>query len=231
MEEQSRDTLMRVILNGTWIPAEGLAFVDTKNDTLANGYTSAAASNGYKSNFFAIQDFDVKIGLLPDPDAQQNSQEEMLKNLEELRQLQKKDDKDANFAKSSSDFTNFLRGGRGYKPNACDLEPIKITKALDQSSLTLFKCCVNSTIIDSATIIKRRGSGAAGGALSTYLRMDFTSLLITEFDWDEDDVIKETFSFICRDMKIQYRIENNDGSMGAALPKKGWSRLQLSSSK
>lgn len=231
MEEQSRDTLMRIILNGTWIPAEGLAFVDSKNDQLATGFNSPTSSNSYKSNFFSIQDFDVKIGLLPDADAQQNAQEEMLKNLEELRQLQKKDDKEANFSKSSSDFTKFLRGGPGYKPNACDLEPIKITKALDQSSLTLFKACANSTVIDSASIIKRRGSGSAGGALSTYLRMDFTSLLITEFDWDEDDVIKETFSFICRDMKIQYAVESNAGIMGPPLPKRGWSRLQLGSSK
>ena len=51
-----------------------------------------------------------------------------------------------------------------------------------------------------------------------YLRIDFTDLLITELDWDEGEVIKEKYKFVCRGVKMQYKPQASDGTLGSAVP-------------
>ena len=91
--------------------------------------------------------------------------------------------------------------------------------------MTLFDACINSTTLNSAVLIKRRGGG--GKELRTYLRIEFTDLLITDFNWDEDDVIKEKIKFVCRKAHVQYSIENNDGTLKPAGQPRKWSVQNL----
>jgi len=224
MADQTRDTLMKIVVNGQPIPSECAAVIG-KGDPLADGFVSASQSNGWKGDYFRVNEFDLKIGLTPDsqPDAQdmQDTQRAILEAL-------KNKDGVAALGRKSNEFARFMsRGGVALRDRAyaSDLEPVKITKTLDKSSLTLFGCCVNGTYIDQAVLIKRRGSGA--DSLRTYLRVVFTGLLITDFDWDEDEAIKESFSFVCRKAEIRYSVENDDGTMRAPLPVRTWSVLKL----
>jgi type VI protein secretion system component Hcp len=95
-----------------------------------------------------------------------------------------------------------------------------LTKVLDNASLSLFTACTACTLIDTVTLIKRRGGG--GKKLLTYLRVVFEKVLITDFNWDEDDVITEKISFVCRSAKIKYRVEQSSGKLDPTLPEQSW---------
>jgi type VI protein secretion system component Hcp len=230
MADESRDVLMKIVdTNGKAIPAECSAVISS-DDNLAKGFTSASSDNQWKGNYFSVQDFQIEVGLLGDSaetDAQK--QEALQEQLKQIREAQQTDaeGKPLMARASSAQYTRFMNRGplatRGSY--SADLEPVSITKMLDASSLTLFKACIESTTLGSAVLIKRRGGGAKH--LRTYLRIEFTDLLITDFNWDEDDVVKEKIKFVCREAKVQYAIENDDGTLEQAPPPRTWSRLNL----
>jgi len=220
MADETRDTLMKIVMNGQPIPSECAAVI-LAGDPLASGFTSASQGNGWKGDYFRVSDFDVKVGLMPDsqPDAQ-----DTLEATNAMIEFMKSPEGKAGLGRKSSDFGRFMSHGKSVmrgQTYASDLEPVKITKVLDKSSLTLFNACANGTFLDQAILIKRRGGGAA--ALRTYLRMVFTGLLIIDFDWNEGQVIKESFSFVCRKAEISYSVENDDGTLKAPLPVRTWS--------
>ena len=227
MAEDSRDVLMKIILGGTAIPAECSAVVNDK-DPLSAGFITAALSNEWKGNYFAVEDFEVSLGLLSEsaPGAASPSQAEkdqhaatqavLKEQQKKLDELAKKAGEDGTKLSGggSGGFERFMNQGRSAtraKSYSANMEPIELTKRMDASSLTLFKACINSTTLDSAVLIKRRGSGAE--ELRSYLRIEFVQLLITDFNWDEDDVVKEKIKFVCREVKVKYSIENDDGTL------------------
>jgi type VI protein secretion system component Hcp len=229
MADDVRDVLMMMKLKGAAIPAECSAAIGA-DDTLAQGFVAGSAANNWQSNFFALRDFKMEMGLLGDtagdPVAEKRQAEERMKL---YTQTVKQGDEGLNLAatRGSSDFARFMarKPGGSLKSYSSNLEPVTINKYLDISSLSLFKYCINSTTIDSAAILKRRGSGE--NQLSTYLRIDFTDLLITDFNWDEEDVVTEKLSFVCRSAKVQYRVEQASGKMSPVLPEQKWSVLYL----
>jgi type VI protein secretion system component Hcp len=227
MADESRDVLMKIVeKNGTAIPAECSAVVSS-TDRLASGFTSASSANQWKGNYFSVQDFQIEVGLLGDSAAtEEQKQEAWEEQLKQLREAQQTDaeGKPLMARASSAQYTRFMNRGplatRGSY--SADLEPVSITKMLDASSLTLFKACIDREVLDSAVLIKRRGGGAEH--LRTYLRIEFTELLITDFNWDEDDVVKEKIKFVCREAKVQYAIENDDGTLERAPQPRKWGR-------
>jgi type VI protein secretion system component Hcp len=240
MPDDVRDVLMKVVM-GTAIPAECQAVIgadDAKG--LASGFISPSAANGWKANYFAVQDFMMEVGLTGDSNAggQSNPADQMKAMNESLQEREKalweairnsEDGKPLTASKTASEFARFMNNGRSAmrtKSYSANLEPVSITKALDASSLTLFQACINSTTLDSAVLLKRRGGG--GNELRTYLRIEFTDLLITDFNWEEDEVIKEKIKFVCRKAQVQYSIENNDGTLKPAGQARTWSVLNLS---
>lgn len=233
MADDVRDVLMKLTLNGSDIEAESSAFVEP-TDKLANvkpgEFVAADKSNNWKGNFFAVKEFKMDMGLLgdsaDDPAAQKRQQEEQQKLMFESI---KKDLDQPNLASSrgSSDFQSFMNppAGGASKTYSANLEPVTLTKYLDASSLVLFKACIESTTIDSAVMIKRRGGGAKH--LGTYLRIEFTDLLITDFNWDEDDVILEKISFVCRKASVFYRLEQHSGKMQSKIQQYEWTAENL----
>jgi type VI protein secretion system component Hcp len=223
--------LMKIVLNGTAIPAECSAAVSS-NDALASGFTTASSANQWKGNYFAVQDFQMEVGLLGDSASgtQGKIHEAMQEQLKLLWEAQKNNSEGKPLMSGSSagEYARFMNNGRSAtraKSYSANLEPVSITKMMDASSLTLFNACINSTTLDSAVLIKRRGGGAKH--LRTYLRIEFTDLLITDFNWDEDDVVKEKIKFVCREAKVQYSIENDDGTLQKPAQPRKWSVLNL----
>jgi type VI protein secretion system component Hcp len=228
MAEDSRDVLMKIVLDGTAIPAECSAVVVNDKDPLSTGFVTASQGNDWKGNYFALEEFEISLGLLAEskPGAAPPSQadkEQHAATQAVLKEQQKKLDELAKKAGeegtklsggNSGGFERFMNQGRSAtraKSYSANLEPVEITKKMDASSLTLFKACINSTTLDSAVLIKRRGSGA--DQLRTYLRIEFIQLLITDFNWDEDEVVKEKIKFVCREVHVKYSIENDDGTL------------------
>jgi type VI protein secretion system component Hcp len=96
-----------------------------------------------------------------------------------------------------------------------EVEPISFTRLMDQASTTLLQALCDSQSIASASIVRRAAIG--GDAAKAYLRLDFTDVLITSIDWDDDDLIEEKFKFICRGVQVRFRPQNSDGTLGAAI--------------
>jgi type VI protein secretion system component Hcp len=240
MAEDARDVLMKIILEKTAIPAECSTVIDA-NDPLASDFTSASSGNGWKGNYFAVDDFQMEIGLMGDSNPGNNTvtrdqMAEMQKaNQEALKLLAEAQQNDEERRKmptvrSANEFGRFMTNGRSAmrgRSYSANLEPVTLTKRMDASSLTLFKACINSTTLDSAVLIKRRAGG--GDSLQSYLRIEFTDLLITDFNWDEDDVIKEKIKFVCRKAEVQYSIQSAAGTQQKAAMSRSWSVLNLSS--
>ncbi len=95
------------------------------------------------------------------------------------------------------------------------LEPFSFTRLMDKASPIFFQNCCNSVSFDSATLVKRKVTGASL-VLQAFLRIDFSNVLIIGLDWDDGNVVKEKCKFICRGVTVQYRQQAHDGSLGAA---------------
>ncbi len=98
------------------------------------------------------------------------------------------------------------------KGAATDLSKITVKRRIDRASLAILDCCFGAKPVVSATIVKRRASGTEVAG-EPYLRIQFNGVLITDIAWDDDELINENFSFICRSMSFTYRAQNPDGSM------------------
>jgi len=120
--------------------------------------------------------------------------------------------------KKSGGFSQWLAGPHDGYP--VDMQPFQFTKELDQTSPLLFYFCSNSISLKSVTMVHRKAGGqkAVGQGYWGYLRIDFTDVLLTSVSWDVADAIAtEKVKFICREIKVQYRSQNPDGSMAEPI--------------
>jgi type VI protein secretion system component Hcp len=115
-----------------------------------------------------------------------------------------------------SKWRNERAGDSGSTRYPLEVEPVSFSRLMDQASTVLFQGLCESQTFASATIVRRThiGDGMGGKA---YLRLDFTDVMIVSIDWDEDDVIKEKYKFVCRGVKVQFRPQASDGSLSAAI--------------
>ena len=135
--------------------------------------------------------------------------------------------------KEPVEYSRFMSQGRSAmraKTYPADLDQISISKQMDQSSTTIFSLCRDSKTLYGASLLKRKAIGME--SLRGYLRIDFFDVLITDLNWDEDDVVKEKFKFVCRRAVVQYAIETmttDPQYKGAAklikLPSREWNVL------
>jgi type VI protein secretion system component Hcp len=98
------------------------------------------------------------------------------------------------------------------KGAATDLTKITVRRRIDRASLAILDCCFGAKSLVSATVVKRRASGT-DVAGEPYLKIKFNGVLITDVGWNDDELVNENFSFICRTMNFTYRAQNPDGSM------------------
>jgi type VI protein secretion system component Hcp len=88
---------------------------------------------------------------------------------------------------------------------------------MDTASPLLVQRCFQSKPYVSAALVMRKVGGTQFGSDSTiaalpFLRIDFSTVLITSVDWDAGDVVKEKCSFVCRGVKVKYRRQAFAGS-------------------
>ncbi len=105
-----------------------------------------------------------------------------------------------------------LATGKSDNP---DMQPIDFTRLMDSASLLLMGALTACTTLTSISIVKRKASGTLNAG-EAYLRLDFTDVLLTALDWKEsNDVVEESGTFIYRQLKVQYRPQAADGTLGA----------------
>ncbi len=190
----SIDLLMKFVKGSDAIDAECQTTVDSKDDLLHDFKTG---------KFFEIDEFNFGVGLEDDNSASEKRNPAGASHSHRTR------------------FSNWLRGETKSYP--VDLEPFTFSRQMDQASPLLFEMCCDSKSFASATLIKRKaaGSDVSGRA---FLRIDFKDVLVIGVDWDSGDVVKEKCKFICRGVKVQYKPQTADGTLGAAVPG-NWDRM------
>jgi type VI protein secretion system component Hcp len=183
------EILMRLVQSsGEAISAECRATLNAPDD-LMTGFTAG--------KYFQIEDFSFGVGL-----ADSNEQTAAKPGAPQL-----------DFAKWRGE----PAGRGGSTEYQLDVEPVSFTRLMDQASTVLFDACCQSQTLQSGTIVSRRSLGDDKGA-KAYLRIDFTDVLIIGLDWDEGDVVKEKYKFVCRGVKMQFKPQASDGTLGAAIP-------------
>ena len=99
-----------------------------------------------------------------------------------------------------------------------DMQPVTFSRFIDKASSTLLERCINSEYFDTVTIVKRRSVGGEYSGYG-YMRIDFGGVMLTQINWSDDDQVKETVTFVCRSVLVQYRPVLPNGELGA--PKSG----------
>jgi len=242
MAEDLRDILMKIeISKGKHIEAECTAVIEANpkvgaKDVLANSFTMQSLEGGRKTNYFAVDEFTFPLALIDvddEEDEDRRRQRRQGEDIEELKAMVKAGaDGKGMRPRRKPEFTTFMTGGSGGRKRSypADLEQVTITKRFDVSSLTLFKHCRDSKTLFGASIIKRRPIGDQ--SLRTYLRIDFEDVLITDLSWEDDDIVREQFKFVCRKAEVTYCMEGASTDSVAStkliqLQPRSWSMLNL----
>jgi len=218
MAQSFTDILMKIEDSSGPIAAEGMSEIDGNDD-----YTQ----DFKKGLFFEIEDLDVGIGL-EDTDSSSAStmappkgaDAKTIQAFQAVQQAtQKRGGKFSTWTQSSAS-----SGGSGSSPLfPVQMDEVGITRQLDRASPLLFQKCFLTQSFVSATVVMRKAGDLLYGpknniASMPFLRIDFTPVLITSINWDVAEVVKEKLKFVCRDVKVQYRPQNNDGSAGKNVP-------------
>ena len=127
-------------------------------------------------------------------------------------------------AKRSRQFKHFMdfggseadpnTGSVGYPPS---LQPITVSRQMDSMSAALLKECLNCKPLKRVIIVKRKFTGSKDN-YEAYLRIEFIDCLLTEVEWDDDEIIKEKVKFVYRELKTQYKPQDMAGNLGNSVP-------------
>ncbi len=98
-----------------------------------------------------------------------------------------------------------------------DMQPIEFTRLMDSASAQLCKALTGCQTLPAVAIVKRKAAGTLNGG-EAFLRLDFSQVLLIGLEWKEsNDVVEETVTFIYRKLKISYRPQSADGTLGSAV--------------
>jgi len=211
MADTSSDILMRVLLtpgqNG-YLPAECQTEVTTDEDSFVEDY--------YNGQFFEVKEFDFGLKIEdtdkakdavnpgsghPDAPPPPTGGGINAAALQAARaKLNSVPDKQGPFARWKSATPEQIDAMPPYMP---EMQEFSVTRLYDKASPVLFEKCCNSVSLDSISLVKRKQIGT--NMLRGFLRMDFREVLVTHIQWDNAEVMKETFRFVFRHVKVKYR--------------------------
>jgi type VI protein secretion system component Hcp len=188
-EKPKTDTVMMFKLNGQPVNAECTLGVESKDD-LMKGFK--AASNGADPNFFEVHEFDFGMSL------KEGDTKEVMSDT-------------GAFAKWRSATQD------EYKEIVYPLEFDKFTfkRTMDKASPIFFANCCASTSFDSAVVVKRMAQGHDRPVVG-FMRVEFTTVMLTGIDWSDGELVSESIDFICQKMTITLRGQTTAGIVSAA---------------
>ena len=240
MAEDLRDILMKLeVTTGLHIEAECTAIIEANpkigaKDELASGFTAQNLAGGRRTNYFSIDEFTFPLALIDADDEEDSETRRQRQHEEKLQMLLEASQEGKGMrARRKTEFTRFMTQGRRTareRSYPADLEQITITKRFDVSSTNIFRLCKDNKTLFGASILKRKPIGDQ--SLRTYLRLDFTDVLITDLSWEDGDFVKEQFKFVCRKAEVTYCMEGPSTDTRTApklckMPTTSWSVLDL----
>ncbi len=197
-----KEILMRIGNGGqTDLPAECQAALT--GDPLMTDFSPG--------RFFEIKDFSLSIGL-HDKDAAAAAQAQSKLDEHAKRLGQKHQPPEP--VKQPRKFADWRDGGDGKYP--LEVQPISFSRIMDRASTALLQNLCQSKSYASATIVRRMGVGG-DNLPRAYLRLDFTCVLVTGIDWDDQDLVNEKYKFICQKLRVQYKPQQSSGALGASI--------------
>ncbi len=119
--------------------------------------------------------------------------------------------------------------GTGLAAGKVQLSDFSVVKPTDKSSPTLFlNCCAGKSFSKATAAIQKATGGTTG---ETYLQYDFTNVYVTSIQWSGSggsgggghDTPHETVTFAFESMKITYKPQGADGSLGSQVMA-GWNQ-------
>jgi type VI protein secretion system component Hcp len=202
MDRADTDLVMKFVLNGQPVLAECMLEVaPPRVDPLMEGFTH---STDYRtSTFFEIADFDFGMALKED--------EATDKGFGDTYRM--RDGAGQAIVGAFSRWRSALRTEIRSIKYPVELDKFSFSRNIDRASPVFFEKCCTSTTFDSATLVKRISQGGEDRPSVGYLRIDFTSVLITGLSWDDGEMVKEKCEFISKKMTIKYRRQQADGSI------------------
>jgi type VI protein secretion system component Hcp len=203
MSNKATDVLMQLTADSGPLQAECLTEVDTDNDNFAAGFSPGT--------FFELQNFSFGFNI----DEKDPTKDTVNPGAPKLNsgyggQQQSVSAMSAQHAASKSSAGAFAR----WKAASADdlkkmkrypvrMDELKIDRIYDRASPLLFRACCDSSSFASATMIKRKDVG--GSKLQSFLRLEFTDLLISHIDWKNGDEISESVKFVFRKVVVRYK--------------------------
>jgi type VI protein secretion system component Hcp len=192
VDKPKTDTVMKFVLKGKPVFAECTLDVAT-GDTMMDGFRPAQpdVSTSY-SNFFEVHGFDFAMSL------KEGDTKEVLADTGAFAAWRSVSDTE-------------------YKNITYPLEFDKFTfkRTVDRASPIFFANCCASTSFDSATLVKRMSQGGDRGAMG-FMRIDFTTVLLTGVDWSDGELVQESCDFICQKMLITMRQQLASGTISSS---------------
>jgi type VI protein secretion system component Hcp len=190
--------MLMALVQGNPIAAECEAKIDT-TDRFMRGFVVG--------KYFEISDFSFGIDLTDDDSV--------------TKETKDKDGKESKAPKANK-FARWKTGtGQAVRPYEVNMDEFSFSRQIDIASPILFQNCFRSKSFDSAVIVKRKVGGLSGTNGITgfpFLRIDLNDVLLVSLDWEIDDhVVREKCKLVCREVSVQYRPQQPDGSPGDAI--------------
>lgn len=213
MANESTDVLMTFLNGGEGVAAE-CSTVWNISDSMKTDFSTGS--------FFEIDDFSIGGGLeSEDSDEKSSSGSTSGKGDNSLvdRSGNNKGKGDTSNKKSArgNKFANYILSGSLVYP--IDMQEISISRQFDKASPVFLASCLNLSPFTKAVIVKRKVVGGSAGQgvsvnLMGFLRMEFTSPLITSVEWEDGEIVKEKIKFVCRGFTVIYKPQKHDGTLG-----------------
>jgi type VI protein secretion system component Hcp len=218
-DQTSSDLLMRFINGPKYEPtvwAESMLDIwEGDKKGFLEGFTPASKLEDY-SNFFEISSFGISLAAKPQD------------------QPQGHDNKKAGVGgtprAAGDEWSSFYRwatqrSNTGPPKIRVDFDRFNFSRIIDRASMTFFQQCCNQDSFEKAILVKRVSTGLQGGDKRQsmgYLKFVFFHVLLVSFGWDDGDLITENCEFICKKMTLDYKQQDADGSLGAAVSQLIW---------
>jgi type VI protein secretion system component Hcp len=98
-----------------------------------------------------------------------------------------------------------------------------LKRRVDSASPKLFEMCCGQLPLAYVSIIKRtmapaRGGGGSGtGAMEaiSFLRLDFSDVMVIGVDWSDGDILEETCKLQARSLALRYMAQDANGKLSA----------------
>ena len=123
---------------------------------------------------------------------------------------------------------NITSASSGAGAGKADFKEFTIKKQTDKASPSLAQTCGQGGHYDLVQLrLRKSGVKASGGAGDVYLSYDFKVVAVKSIEWSGssgDDVPEETVVFEYGALKVSYKPQNKDGTLGSVI-ERSWNKL------